>query len=130
MKIKYIFLFILSFVSINADADDYFCLSSGGNNLLLISIKYPNIDEVKYYPYMKSIKVSKVVETEYGDDEGEKPEVYYTMNEIVKNKITGHYIFMSQGYLVYSATYINLKNNKEIEFYRKYNLKLKDINCL
>ncbi|CAP02979.1 hypothetical protein; putative signal peptide (plasmid) [Acinetobacter baumannii SDF] len=130
MKIKYMFLCVLLLLGINAYADDYFCLSNGGKNILLISIKYPNIDEVKYYPYLKPIKISNVVKTEYGDDGGEKPETYYTMNEIIKNKITGNYTFMSQGYIVYSATYTNLKKNKKSEFYRKYDLKLKGINCL
>lgn len=130
MKIKYVFLFILYLLSISAYAEDYFCLSNGGNNLLLLPVKYPNIDEIKYYPYMKPIKISNIVTIEYEDEDGEKPETYYTMNEIVKNKITGQYTFISQGSLVYSATYINLKNNKKFEFYREYDLKLKGVNCL
>lgn len=130
MKIKYMLLCMLPLLNINVYADDYFCLSNGGDNILLISAKYPNINEIKYYPYMRPIKISNVVKTEYGDNGGEKTETYYTMNEILKNKITGHYTFMSQGYLVYSATYINLKSNKKSEFYRQYDLKLKGINCL
>lgn len=55
MKIKYVF--ILYLLSIGAYAEDYFFLSNGGNNLLLLPVKYPNIDEIKYYPYMKPIKI-------------------------------------------------------------------------
>lgn len=131
MTVKYIFLSMAFLLSRHTYADDdFFCLSDGVKTILLVSAKYPNIDEIKYYPYLKSIKISNVIKTKYGDNGGEKPEIYYTMNEIVKNKITGRYTFMSQGYLVYSVTYINLKSKKITDFYRKYDLKIKGVNCL
>lgn len=131
MIVKYILFGMLFSISINLYANkNFFCLSNDGKTILLVPSTYPNIDEIKYYPYLKSIKLSNIVKTEYGDDGGINPEIYYTMNEIIKGKITGNYTFMSQGYLVYSVTYTNLKNKREINFEREYNLQLKGINCL
>lgn len=118
-------------ISINLYANNnFFCLSNGGKTILLVPSTYPNIDEIKYYPYLKPIKISNVIKTEHGDDGGINSEIYYTMNEIVKGKITGNYTFMSQGYQVYSATYTNLKNKRKTNFEREYNLQLKGVNCL
>lgn len=132
MKFKYLFLlaFLLSF---NTNSkDNYFCLSNGKNSILLVSKNYPNISEVKYYPYLKSIKISEIIKKEYGDDAGEKPEVYYTMNELINGKNTGKYVFMPQGYVLYSVDYLNFKSKKITEFSRIYNyeINLKNINFL
>lgn len=58
-----------------------------------------------------------------------KPEVYRTMNEIFGGKITGKYLLISQGYLLYSVIYIN-KKTKEVTNYEIKNIKLNNINCL
>lgn len=131
MNIKYFFL--LMALSFNAYADDdYFCFSNGGKNILLVPKSYPNFNEIKYYPYLKTIQISDVIKTRYGDQGGDKPEVYYTMNEIINKKTTGSYTFMSQGYVVYNVTYLNFRTKKETDFSRLYNyeIKLKNINCL
>lgn len=123
-------LFLLIF---NANSkDNYFCLSNGKNSILLVSKNYPNISEVKYYPYLKSIKISEIIKKEYSDDAGEKPEVYYNMNELINGKNTGKYVFMSRGYVLYSVDYLNFKSKKIAEFSRIYNyeINLKNINCL
>lgn len=123
-------LFLLIF---NANSkDNYFCLSNGKNSILLVSKNYPNISEVKYYPYLKSIKISEIIKKEYSDDAGEKPEVYYNMNELINEKNTGKYVFMSRGYVLYSVDYLNFKSKKIAEFSRIYNyeINLKNINCL
>lgn len=58
MKFKYLFL-LAFFLSFNANSkDNYFCLSNWKNSILLVSKNYPNISEVKYYPYLKAIKIS------------------------------------------------------------------------
>ena len=79
---------------------------------------------------MKSIKISKIIKKKYGDDAGEKPEVYYTMNELINGKNTGKYVFMSRGYVLYSVDYLNFKSKKITEFSRIYNyeINLKNIN--
>ncbi|WP_343682891.1 hypothetical protein [Acinetobacter baylyi] len=90
MKFKYLFL-LAFFLSFNANSkDNYFCLLNGKNSILLVSNNYPNIGEVKYYLYLKSIKISKIIKKKYGDDAGEKPEIYYTMNELINGKNTGY----------------------------------------
>lgn len=62
--------------------------------------------------------------------EDAKPEVYRAMNEVLGNKITGKYTFMSQGYLIYKATYVNKRNNKKTNFVSERELVLKGVNCL
>lgn len=107
--------------------NDYYCFSNR-NAVLLISSDYPNISYVKYYPYLKNIKISKpikVIEEDMGDNS--KPEVYRTMNEIIDSRVTGQYTFMSQGYLLYDVTYINLKSKKITKFTKTT---IKNINCL
>lgn len=81
---------------------------------------------------MKSIKISEIIKKEYGDDTGEKPEVYYTMNELINGKNTGKYVFMPQGCVLYSVDYLNFKSKKITEFSRIYNyeINLKNINFL
>lgn len=130
LSIYFYLLFLLIF---NANSkDNYFCLSNGKNSILLVSKNYPNISEVKYYPYLKSIKISEIIKKEYSDDAGEKPEVYYNMNELINEKNTGKYVFMSRGYVLYSVDYLNFKSKKIAEFSRIYNyeINLKNINCL
>ncbi|RKG32957.1 hypothetical protein D7V21_10815 [Acinetobacter guerrae] len=132
MKYKCLFIFvILGSVNVYAE-EDFFCFYNGKKAILLIPKNYPDISEVKYYPYLKSINLSKVIKTEYGDDGGENPEIYYTMNEIVNKKNTGSYTFMSQGYVVYNVTYLNFRTKKQTAFLRLYDyeIKLKNINCL
>ena len=119
-----------SCTQIYSQNNDYYCFSSGKNNILLISSEYPNIQSIKYFPYLKNIKISKpikVVKEDMGDNA--KPEIYRTMNEIVNGKVTGQYKFMSQGYLLYDVSYMNLKSKKTITF-TKSNLNIKNINCL
>ena len=58
-----------------------------------------------------------------------KPEIYRTIQEIVDNKVNGQYRFMSQGYILYEAEYLNLKTRQTTVF-TKTNLDIKDINCL
>ncbi|MCG2608738.1 hypothetical protein LZZ98_09385 [Acinetobacter sp. SM34] len=131
MKFYHIFILII-LCSIQAHATtDYFCLTDGNKSILLVPKNYPDFSTVKYYPYLKDIKVSKTIQI-YKVDMGENahPEIYRTMNEIINNKITGKYTFMSQGYLIYYATYYNLKTKKKTEFSREYELKLKGVNCL
>ena len=41
-----------------------------------------------------------------------KPEVYRVKQEIIDNKVNGQYRFMSQGYILYEAEYLNLKTSK------------------
>lgn len=133
MKIKYTLLAVLILFSNHLYAEDsYSCLSDGGKIFLLVPLSYPNINYIKYYPYLKPIKISKIIKTEYGDQGGFKPEIYYTMNEIINGKITGRYTFMSQGYIIYNATYLNLKTKKKTEFGRVYghDIQLKDVDCI
>lgn len=130
---KYFLLALIPYISSYALADDsYFCLSDGQKSILLVPKDYPNTSEVKYYPYLKPIKISKVVRTEYGDQSGVKPEIFYTMNEIINRKITGQYTFNVQGYLVNYVDYLNLKTKKRTTFFVKYgdDLNLKGVNCL
>lgn len=112
--------------------NDFFCLVNSSQKIvLLVPANYPNIAKVQYYPYLKDIKLSKPIKT-YNVDMGEdaKPEVYRDMNEVLGNKITGKYTFMSQGYLIYKATYVNKRNNKKTNFVRERELVLKGVNCL
>lgn len=123
----------LGLVSISAYANnDFFCLTNSNQKvILLVPANYPDTDKVQYYPYLKDIKISKPIKTNIVDmGEGAKPEIYRTVNEIFRNKITGNYTFMSQGYLIYKATYVNKRNNKKTSFVREHELILKGVNCL
>lgn len=128
-KIIFLYLGVVACTQVYPKNNDYYCFSNK-NTVLLISSDYPNIQYVKYYPYLKNIKISKpikVLEEDMGDNA--KPEVYRTMNEVVDSKVTGQYTFMSQGYLLYDVTYTNLKSKKITKF-TKTDLKNKKINCL
>lgn len=108
----------------------YYCFSSDSKHVLLVPIEYPNINSIMYYPFMKKIELSttlNVEEVDMGDNA--KPEIYRTIQEIVDNKVNGQYRFMSQGYILYEAEYLNLKTRQTTVF-TKTNLDIKDINCL
>lgn len=130
---KIYFGLCLGLVSISVCANnDFFCLTSSNQKvILLVPANYPGNDRVQYYPYLKDIKISKPIKTNVVDmGEGAKPEFYRVVNEISGNKITGNYTFMSQGYLIYKATYVNKRNNKKTSFVREHELVLKGVNCL
>ncbi|WP_324626711.1 hypothetical protein [Acinetobacter sp. MD2(2019)] len=122
-----------SIVTIKAyAASDYFCFSSGGKNLLLVPANFLEVRELKYSPYLKRVALSKVIKTEYEDDAGFKPQIYYTMNEIVDHQVSGRYRFMVQGYLIYEVSYFNTKNKQRTDFSRLYSedVTLKNIRCI
>lgn len=128
-KIIFIFFALVACSNIQSK-ETYYCLISKDDVILLVSSKYPNINYIKYYPYLKNIKISKSIKEEIIDmGENAKPEVYRTMNEIINGKITGYYTFMSQGYLLYNIEYINLKNKKKAIFERT-DLHIKGVNCI
>ena len=111
-------------------SDVFYCFSNGKKSILLVSIDYPKIKNIKYYPYMKNISLSEpfgIEEVDMGDNA--KPEIYRSMHEILNGKITGKYSFMSQGYLLYDVTYTNKKTG-EITYFEKQDMTLKDITCI
>lgn len=131
-SIRLLILLHLIILSSNVFANnDYFCLVDNKKEVvLLVSTNYPSISSVTYYPYLKNIKISKPIHEEQIDmGDNEKPEVYRTMNEIYQGKITGKYIFMSQGYLLYEVTYLNFKTKKKTVFSRESS-NLESVNCL
>ena len=108
----------------------YYCFSSDSKHVLLVPIEYPNINSIMYYPFMKKIELSttlNIEEVDMGDNA--KPEIYRTIQEIVDNKVNGQYRFMSQGYILYEAEYLNLKTRQTTVF-TKTNLDAKGINCI
>lgn len=118
--------------SVHADFSekDYYCFSSGSKSVLLVPSEYPNINSIMYYPFMKKIELSttlRIEEVDMGDNA--KPEIYRTVQEIIDNKVNGQYRFMSQGYILYEAEYLNLKTKKTTVF-NKINLDAKGINCI
>ena len=128
-KILFLYLALVSCTQSYSKSNDYYCFSNK-NTVLLIPSDYPNTQYVKYYPYLKNIKISKpikVIEEDMGDNA--KPEIYSTVNEIVNGEISGQYTFMSQGYLLYEVTYKSLKSKKITQF-NKTTLENKDIHCL
>lgn len=128
-KIIFIF-FVIALCSSAKSSEKYYCLTGDSKSILLVSSHYPKIDYIKYYPYLKDIKISNPIKEESIDmGDNTKPEIYRTMNEIIDGKITGKYVFMSQGYLLYNVEYINLKNKKKTLFDIN-NLKIKGINCI
>ena len=128
-KSIFIFFALLSCTTVQSN-DKYYCLVSDNKSILLVPGYYPDVDYIKYYPYLKSIKISKPIKEENIDmGDNAKPEIYRTMNEIINGKITGKYTFMSQGYLLYNVEYVNLKTKKKT-FFDKSDLKLKNINCI
>lgn len=128
-KILFIYFILVSCTQSYSKSNDYYCFSNK-NTVLLIPSDYPNLQYVKYYPYLKNIKISKPVKTVEEDmGENSKPEIYRTMNEIINGKVSGQYTFMSQGYLLYDVTYKNFKTKKITQF-NKISLEIKDINCL
>ena len=83
-----------------------------------------------YYPFMKKIELSTTLRIEEVDmRDNAKPEVYRVKQEIIDNKVNGQYRFMSQGYILYEAEYLNLKTKKTTVF-NKINLDAKGINCI
>ena len=118
--------------SVHADFSDqhYCCFSSDSKHVLLVPSEYPNINSIMYYPFMKKIELSttlRIEEVDMGDNA--KPEVYRVKQEIIDNKVNGQYRFMSQGYILYEAEYLNLKTKKTTVF-NKINLDAKGINCI
>ena len=108
----------------------YYCFSSDSKHVLLVPSEYPNINSIMYYPFMKKIELSttlRIEEVDMGDNA--KPEVYRVKQEIIDNKVNGQYRFMSQGYILYEAEYLNLKTKKTTVF-NKINLDAKGINCI
>ncbi|MFV5409625.1 hypothetical protein, partial [Acinetobacter towneri] len=104
--------------------------SSDSKHVLLVPSEYPNINSIMYYPFMKKIELSttlRIEEVDMGDNA--KPEVYRVKQEIIDNKVNGQYRFMSQGYILYEAEYLNLKTKKTTVF-NKINLDAKGINCI
>ncbi|OEY92026.1 hypothetical protein BJD20_08905 [Acinetobacter proteolyticus] len=111
-------------------SNEYYCFADGKKSILLVSPEYQKIQSIKYYPYLKNIKLSAPVhieEVEMG--EFAQPEVYRTMNELIDGKVTGQYTFMTQGYILYGASYRNLKTKKQTHF-EQVSLNLKGISCL
>ena len=131
MRIFFILLFILvSCTQVYSSEKDYYCFSSGIKSVLLVPSEYPNINSIMYYPFMKKIELSttlRIEEVDMGDNA--KPEVYRVKQEIIDNKVNGQYRFMSQGYILYEAEYLNLKTKKTTVF-NKINLDAKGINCI
>lgn len=112
------------------DNKTYFCYSNAKSSILLVSDTYPDITNVKYYPYFKDINISKPIKVEEIDmGENAKSEVYRTANEIIDNEITGQYTFISQGYLLYGVSYLSFKTNKLTTFDTRIS-RLENINCL
>lgn len=112
------------------DNKTYFCYSNAKSSILLVSDNYPDITNLKYYPYFKDINISKPIKVDEIDmGENAKPEVYRTSNEIIDDKVTGQYTFMSQGYLLYGVSYLNFKTNKLTTFDTIIS-KLENIHCL
>ena len=108
----------------------YYCFSSDSKHVLLVPIEYPNINSIMYYPFMKKIELSTTLNIEEVDmGYNAKPEIYRTIQEIIDNKVNGQYRFMSQGYILYEAEYLNLKTKKTTVF-NKINLDAKGINCI
>ncbi|WP_432208890.1 hypothetical protein [Acinetobacter variabilis] len=128
-KIIAIFFALTSCSNVQSN-EKYYCLTSNNKSILLVSSRYPEIDSIKYYPYLKNIKISKPIKEKSIDmGDNAKPEIYRTMNEMINGKITGKYTFMSQGYLLYNVEYFNLKTKKKT-FFEKNDLRIKGINCI
>ncbi|WP_432211231.1 hypothetical protein [Acinetobacter variabilis] len=128
-KIIAIFFALTSCSNVQSN-EKYYCLASDNKSILLVSSRYPEIDSIKYYPYLKNIKISKPIKEKSIDmGDNAKPEIYRTMNEMINEKITGKYTFMSQGYLLYNVEYFSLKTKKKT-FFEKNDLKIKGINCI
>lgn len=127
-------LLILTFVISStacANKDSYCLIDEKGKSILIISTDYPNISFLKYYPYLEKIKIvdsQKVSYTDMGDDAPK--EVYRNFYEKIGTKKTGLYTFMSQGYILYSATYTNFKTKKTTEFEIKNRAELEGVNCI
>ena len=123
-------LLLLSYSEVDASSNDFYCLSDRNKSILLVSSEYPNVKFVKYYPYLTNIKISNQIKTEeVSMGVNAKPEIYRTMSEIIDGKVTGEYIFKSQGYLLYDVVYINKKSKKEKRF-SKESLDLIGVKCL
>ena len=128
-------LWLCLFLSVCVQAyasNEYYCFANGNGkkSILLVSPQYQKTLSIKYYPYLKDIKLSEPVhieEVEMG--EVAQPEVYKTMNELIDGKVTGQYTFVSQGYILYGVSYRNLKTKKETHF-EQVSLNLKGISCL
>ncbi|QXR19556.1 hypothetical protein EGK58_000990 [Acinetobacter variabilis] len=128
-KIIAIFFALTSCSNVQSN-EKYYCLASDNKSILLVSSHYPEIDSIKYYPYLKNIKISKPIKEKSIDmGDNAKPEIYRTMNEMINGKITGKYTFMSQGYLLYNVEYFSLKTKKKT-FFEKNDLRIKGINCI
>ncbi|EPG37113.1 hypothetical protein [Acinetobacter colistiniresistens] len=111
-------------------SNEYYCFADGKKSILLVSPEYQKIQSIKYYPYLKNIKLSVPVHIEEVEVEKfAQPEVYKTMNELIDGKVTGQYTFVSQGYILYGASYRNFKTKKETHF-QQVSLNLKGISCL
>ena len=128
---KIILIFFALVVCTSAQSnDEYYCLISEKKSILLVSSKEHDINFVKYYPYLKNIKISRPIKEKNVDmGDNAKPEVYRTMNEIINGEITGYYTFMSQGYLLYDVEYKNLRTKKTTIF-NKSNIHIDNISCL
>ncbi|ENX55508.1 MULTISPECIES: hypothetical protein [Acinetobacter] len=126
-------LWLCLFLSVCVQAyasNEYYCFANGKKSILLVSPQYQKTQTIKYYPYLKDIKLSEPVyieEVEMG--EVAQPEVYKTMNELIDGKVTGQYTFVSQGYILYGVSYRNLKTKKETHF-EQVSLNLTGISCL
>src|SRR5690606_33539304 len=128
---KIILIFFALVVCTSAQSnDEYYCLISEKKSILLVSSKYPDINFVKYHPYLKNIKISRPIKERNVDMcDNAKSEVYRTMNEINNGKITVYYTFMSQSYLLYDVEYKNLKT-KKTNIFNKSNIHIDNINFL
>ena len=126
-------LWLCLFLSVCVQAyasNEYYCFADGEKSILLVSPEYLKTLSIKYYPYLKDIKLSEPVhieEVEMG--EVAQPEVYKTMNELIDGKVTGQYTFVSQGYILYDVSYRNQKTKKETHF-EQVSLNLKGVRCL
>lgn len=111
-------------------SNEYYCFIGAKKSILLVSPQYQKTLSVKYYPYLKDIKLSELVHIEEVEVEKfAQPEVYKTMNELIDGKVTGQYTFVSQGYILYDVSYRNLKTKKETHF-EQVSLNLKGIRRL
>ena len=117
---KYFLLMFLCFQ--DAKASDYFCLKpiNSSSNVLMVSNDFSH---VMYFPIRKKIHLSKLIHMKIIDFKDKETKASYSLvyNEIINKKNTGKYVFDLQGYLIYSASYENYKNNKFTEYSASYN---------
>ena len=108
--------------------EPYRCIPTSNNGFILFnSKKFPNLDSIMYYPYLKPIKVKYVKKIAIPTDEGRRYILKQNYIEYIKGKPSGTYVIETQGALINGISY---KNNKgsTLEFEPNYDMDYEIIN--